>query len=143
MKKNKATGPDGIPAEVWQQSDVANNELYFFLRHVWEQECVPRSLVLCVFIMVYKRKGSRDDPDKYRALGLLNHAYKILSVHVMGMHVLRSQLSPDTVGRRRPALRLRRFPMRVPAAGEKSFFLTQITYFFVISDPILSPLQTR
>ena len=32
--------------------------------------------------------------------------------------VLWSQLSPDAVGRRRPALRLRSFPRRVPAAGE-------------------------
>ena len=35
--------------------------------------------------------------------------------------VLRPQLSPDVVGRRRPTLRLRRFPMRVPAAGEIFF----------------------
>ena len=74
------TGPDGIPAEVWKGSAVANRELFFFLQHVWDQECIPKSLVLCLFVMIYKNKGSRDDPDKYRALGLLNHSYKILSV---------------------------------------------------------------
>ena len=37
--------------------------------------------------MVYKKKGSRDDPDKYRALGLLNHAYKILSVCLLNRMV--------------------------------------------------------
>ena len=83
MKRGKATGPDGIPAEVWQNSTVANNELFFFLRHVWEQECVPKTLVLCVFVMMYKKKGSRDDPEMYRALGLLNHGYKILSVCIL------------------------------------------------------------
>ena len=41
---------------------------------------MPKTLVLCVFVMIYKRKGSQDDPDKYRAIGLLNHSYKILSV---------------------------------------------------------------
>ena len=62
---------------------MASSELFFFLRHVWEQECVPKSLVLCVFVMMYKKKGSRDDPTMYRALGLLNHSYKILSVCIL------------------------------------------------------------
>ena len=78
MKLNKAPGPDGVPAEVWRNSEVAKAELFFFLRHVWRNECVPRNLVLCVFIMIYK-KGSSEDCANYRAIGLLNHAYKVLS----------------------------------------------------------------
>jgi hypothetical protein len=77
LKKGKATGPDWIPGEISRGSKVASSELFFFLKHVWDQECVPKSLVLCVFIMLYKKKGSRDDPSMYRALGLLNHAYKV------------------------------------------------------------------
>ena len=53
------------------------------MKHVWDQECVPKSLVLCVFVMIYKNKGSRDDPGNYRAIGLLNHSYKILSVCIL------------------------------------------------------------
>ena len=87
MKKHKATGPDSIPAEVWKGSAVASSELYFFLKNVWEQECVPKTLVLCIFVMVYKKKGFRDDPGMYRALGLLNHAYKILSVCLLNRMV--------------------------------------------------------
>ena len=87
MKKNKSTGPDGIPAEVWKGSSLANKELFFFLQHVWEQECIPKTLVLCVFVMIFKNKGSRDEPDKYRAIGLLNHAYKILSVCLLNRMV--------------------------------------------------------
>ena len=83
MKRRKSAGPDGIPSEVWQGSKVAQNELFFFLKHVWDQECIPKSLVLCVFVMIYKKKGSRDDPNMYRAIGLLNHAYKILSVCIL------------------------------------------------------------
>ena len=31
------------------------------------------------FRMLYKHKGSPDDPTKYRCIGLLNHSYKVLS----------------------------------------------------------------
>ena len=30
--------------------------------------------------MIYKHKGSSDDPSCYRAIGLLNHAYKVISI---------------------------------------------------------------
>ena len=43
------------------------------------KEQVPEILAVCVFIMIYKQKGSPDDYSKYRAIGLLNHSYKIMS----------------------------------------------------------------
>ena len=75
MKKSKAPGPDGIPAEVWQNSSVAKEVLFGFLQKVWNKETVPPNLALCIFVMMYKNKGPPDDCTKYRALGLLNHAY--------------------------------------------------------------------
>lgn len=80
MKKRKATSPDGIPSEVWKNSALARNELFFFLRNVWKYECVPKTLVLCAFVMIFK-KGS----SEYCAIaiGLLNHAYKILSLYIL------------------------------------------------------------
>ena len=41
---------------------------------------MSKTLVLCMFVMVYKKKGSSEDCSKYRALGLLNHAYKIMAI---------------------------------------------------------------
>ena len=84
MKKNKATGMDEIPAEVWRNSKTANEVLFVFLRKIWRKEVVPPELAVCVFIMIFKRKGSSEDCTKYRAIGLLNHAYKILSVILLG-----------------------------------------------------------
>ena len=34
--------------------------------------------------MLYKNKGSREDPSKYRCIALLNHAYKVLSIILLG-----------------------------------------------------------
>ena len=50
------------------------------LKLIWEREYVPPELVRAAFVMIYKNKGSRDDPSKYRCIGLLPHAYKILSL---------------------------------------------------------------
>ena len=41
MKINKSTGLDGVPAEVWKNSRVANDKLFLFLERVWNKECVP------------------------------------------------------------------------------------------------------
>ena len=79
MKKAKATGPDGIPAEVWKYSQLAKEELFFFIQALWQSEKIPKNFALCAFVMMYK-KGSRNVCSNYRALGLLNHSYKILSV---------------------------------------------------------------
>ena len=42
--------------------------------------------------MLFKQKGSADDPSKYRCIGLLNHAYKTLT------HCLIERLNKETHG---------------------------------------------
>ena len=79
MKNSKAPGADMIPAEVWKNSTVAKEALFEFLSAVWNKEEVPQNLAVCVFVLIYKQKGSHNDLTKYRAIGLLNHAYKIMS----------------------------------------------------------------
>ena len=84
MKNGKATGKDGIAAEVWKHSKVAKDMLYMFLQLIWKKESIPPELVVCIFILIYKQKGSPEECSNYRAIGLLNHAYKILSVTLLG-----------------------------------------------------------
>ena len=79
MKIDKASGSDKIPAEVWAHSKTAKDILFEFLKQIWRKEEVPENLSVCVFIMIYKNKGSKDDYTKYRVIGLLNHTYKIMS----------------------------------------------------------------
>ena len=87
MKNGKATGPDGVPAEVYKYCDVAKEELFKFLNQVWEQEQLPEDFAQAKFVMLFKSKGSSNDPSKYRCIGLLNHSYKVLSL-IMLMRLL-------------------------------------------------------
>ena len=80
LKKGKACGPDNIPGEVYYNCESAARELYELLKLIWEREYVPPELVRAAFVMIFKNKGSQNDPTKYRCIGLLPHAYKILSL---------------------------------------------------------------
>ena len=80
MKNGKIPDMDEIPDEVWKKSKVHKEQLFNFLQKIWSKESASAILVVCVFVMIYKNKGSHNDCSKYRAIGLLNHAYKIMSV---------------------------------------------------------------
>ena len=73
-------GPDTIPGEVFQNCESTARDLYDLLKLIWTREYVPPALVRDSFIMLYKNKGSVNDPSKYRYIGLLPHTYKILSL---------------------------------------------------------------
>ena len=75
----KATGPDEIPVEAYKKCPKLKEELFLFIKYVWDNEAVPDNLGVAKFVMLFKNKGSSDDPSKYRCIGLLNHAYKILA----------------------------------------------------------------
>ena len=83
MKSNKAAGPDGIPVEVFKHSSEAKEAMFEFLQLVWENEKLPENFAQARFVMLFKNKGSSNDPSKYRCIGLLNHAYKILSLIIL------------------------------------------------------------
>ena len=46
---------------------------------MWCDETIPADFAQTKFVMIYKQKGSSDDPSKCRCLGMLNHSYKTLS----------------------------------------------------------------
>ena len=59
---------------------MAQDALFEFISKVCRKEHVPANLAVCIFVMIYKRKRSHNDCSNYRTIGLLNHAYKIMSV---------------------------------------------------------------
>ena len=80
MNKGKARGPDNIPVIVYQASNVCRGLLIQLLQKMWDTEQIPEDFAHASFRMLFKNKGSKDDPSKYRCIGLLNHSYSPLSV---------------------------------------------------------------
>ena len=77
MINGKACGQDNIPAEVYKHNDLCNKLLRDLLKKIWRDEEVSVVFARATFIMLFKNKGSHDDPSKYRCIGLLNHSYTI------------------------------------------------------------------
>ena len=75
---DKATGPDSIPIEQYKNNNTAIEELYDVLLQIWTDEGIPEIIVLADMLMLYKKK-CKDDRGNYRALGLLNHTYKVFA----------------------------------------------------------------
>ena len=54
----------------------AREILFNIISLIWENEELPAGFDTANFVMLFKNKGSHNDPSKYRCIGLLNHAYK-------------------------------------------------------------------
>jgi len=82
LKTGRAPGADETPIEAYVASPSTKQELYELVCLIYHTEVVPTELVRVLFLMLYK-KGARDDYANYRAIGLLCHSYKVLSVLVL------------------------------------------------------------
>ena len=79
MRTDKATGPDQIPVKLYMRSETCQRLLRQLLQKIWCEEDVPSAFACATFVMLFKQKGSSNDPKKYRCIGLLNHSYKVLN----------------------------------------------------------------
>ena len=79
MNINKTVGPDRIPTKLYKQSQTCRNLLFQLLQKIWLEEEIPVAFARATFVMLYKNKGSSNDPSKYRCIGLLSHSYKVLN----------------------------------------------------------------
>ena len=96
LKKNKATGPDLIPNEVWLLLDEENKLLLLELyNHSWSAGTIPQSWAEAIVVSIYKGKGADTDPTNYRPISLLNTIYKIYAA------MLQSRLSAQVEHRLR------------------------------------------
>ena len=75
---NKASGGDGIPAELFQiLEDDAVNVLHSICQQIWKTQQWPQDWKRSVFISIAK-KGSAKECSNYRTIVLISYASKVI-----------------------------------------------------------------
>ena len=76
--KNKASGGDGIPAELFQiLKDDTVKVLHSLSQHIWKTQQGPQDWKRSVFILIPK-KGNAKECSKHCTIVLLSHASKVI-----------------------------------------------------------------
>ena len=78
ITKNKASGDDGIPVELFQilKDDVVN-VLHSICQQIWRTPQWPQDWRRSTFIPIPK-KGNAKECSKYRTIALISHASKVM-----------------------------------------------------------------
>ena len=77
ITSNKASGGDGIPAELFQiLKDDAVKVLYSICQQIWQTQQWPQDWKRSVFTPVPK-KGNAKECSNYRTIALISHASKV------------------------------------------------------------------
>ena len=75
---NKASGSDGIPAELFQiLKDDAVKVLHSICQQIWKTQQEPQDWKRSVFIPIPK-KGNAKECSNYRTIALISHASKVM-----------------------------------------------------------------
>ena len=75
---NKASGSDGIPAEIFQVlKDDAVKTLHSICQQIWKTQQWPQDWKRSVFIPIPK-KGNAKECSKYRSIALVSHTSKVM-----------------------------------------------------------------
>ena len=76
--RNKASGGDGIPVELFQiLKDDAAKVLHSICQQIWKTQQWPQDWKRSVFIPIPK-KGNAKDCSNYRTIALISHASKVM-----------------------------------------------------------------
>ena len=75
---NKASGGDGIPAEIFQiLKDDAVKVLYSICQQIWKTQKWPQDWKRSIFIPIPKR-GNAKECSNYHTIALISHASKVM-----------------------------------------------------------------
>ena len=78
ITKNKASGRDGIPAELFKVlKDNAVKVLHSICQQIWKTQQWPQDWKRSVFIPIPK-KGNTKEYINYRTIALISHASKLM-----------------------------------------------------------------
>lgn len=98
MKNGKATGPDGVPIEVWKaMGEDGVDVLWTLMRKVMREERIPETWRESFLIPIFKEKGDVQSCENYRGIKLMSHTLKLLERILDGRirqeaHIGRQQL---------------------------------------------------
>ena len=77
FKRNKATGPDEIPIEIFKELETrALEHIATALNIWWDDEAIEEEHLRAPICLIYK-KGSTANMENFRPIALLNTMYKI------------------------------------------------------------------
>ena len=78
ITKNKASGGDGIPVELFQiLKDDAVKALHSICQHIWKTQQWPQDWKMSVFIPIPK-KGNAKECLNYHTTAVISHASKVM-----------------------------------------------------------------
>ena len=78
MKGGKATGPDGIPVEVWRcLGDIAIVWLTKLFNCIFRSNKMPEEWRRSILVPIYKNKGDIQSCTNYRGIKLMSHTMKL------------------------------------------------------------------
>ena len=94
----KATGSDGIPAEIFKcGGDQLHNALHRLLCKCWEEGAVPQEMRDSIITTLYKNKGDRSYCNNYRGISLLCIAGKLFArVALRRLQQLAERVYPES-----------------------------------------------
>ena len=73
LKNNKSTGPDGILNEQIKATFPIMKNIYLQLFNViFDTGCFPETWAQGLIVPIYKKKGSKSDPNNYRGITLIS-----------------------------------------------------------------------
>ena len=99
ISTNKASGGDGIPAELFQvlKSDAVK-VLHSICQLIWKTQQWPQDWKRAVFIPI-PRKGNAKECSNYRTIALISHASKVmLKILQARLQQYMNQKLPDVQG---------------------------------------------
>ena len=97
MKCNKASGGDGIPADMYKHGGTTLvHHLHRLFLKIWDNEEVPQEVKDASIVTIFK-KGSRTECGNYRGISLLSVAGKILAKVLLNrLQPLSESIIPET-----------------------------------------------
>ena len=99
MKKGKAVGPDGIPAEVWKcLGGEGIDILWDLMSKIYRQERMPDMWRNSLMVPIYKGKGDVQDCGNYRGIKLISHTMKIYERIIEGRLRMESTICEEQFG---------------------------------------------